>query len=284
MRLQRIAGGVIVLTALAGVLAACGDDSDEPVALTVKASSSGDTYAFDIPDEIDGGVVALTLDNVDSEPHEIALVHVEDGTTPDEVVSELLATEGAPIPDFVLGAGGVGFAAPDQKVKATQDLEPGSYVYFCTFGEDDAIHYDNGMLGAVEVKGDKGKGDLPESTESITASEYTFEAEGLTAGTHQLLFKNDGPDQLHHAQLFPMTEGSTIDDVKAFLATEGEPTGPPPLDFEGGVGTIVLAPGQEQVVDVTLQKGSYAAVCFITDREGGPPHFVKGMVSELTVE
>ena len=58
---------------------------------------------------------------------------------------------------------GVGFAAPDQAATASQELAEGTWVYFCTFGEDEAVHYDNGMLGTVEVKNEKGKGDLPEA-------------------------------------------------------------------------------------------------------------------------
>ena len=33
-----------------------------------------------------------------------------------------------------------------------------------------------------------------------------------------------------------------------------------------------------------LKKGSYALLCFIPDRQGGPPHVAKGMVSEAKVE
>jgi plastocyanin len=283
MRWKRIACGTAALAVLVGGLSGCGDDKKEPVALTVKASSSGGKFAFDIPKEIDGGTVALTLDNVDEQPHEIALVKVPEGTTPAKVQKELLDSgDGAPIPDYISDIGGVGFAAPSQKVTATQDLAEGTYVYFCTFGDDDAVHYKNGMLGSVKVTNTKGKGDLPDSTESITANEYKFTVKDLKAGTHNLLFKNDG-DQIHHAQFFPIAEGSTFDDVKAYFGSESEPTGPPPVDFEGGVGTTVLNSGQEQVVGITLKKGSYAVLCFLSDKAGGPPHFTKGMLQEVTV-
>ena len=32
------------------------------------------------------------------------------------------------------------------------------------------------------------------------------------------------------------------------------------------------------------EEGCYAAVCFFTYRAGGPPHFAKGQIAELTVE
>jgi plastocyanin len=281
MRWKRIACGAAALSVLVGGLSGCGNDK-KPVALTVKASSSGGKLAFNVPKEIDGGVVALTLDNVDKQPHELAMVRVDPGIKPQQVIDEFVAPEGAPIPSYVHEVVGVGNAAPGKEATATQVVPAGNYVYFCTFGDGDAVHYKHGMLGAVTVKGDKGKGDLPDSTESIAASEYTFAAKNLKAGTHKLLFKNDGK-QYHHAQLFPIAKGSTFDDVKAFLASDTEPTGPPPVDFEKGTGTMVQQPGGQQVTDVTLVKGDYVVLCFLSDKTGGPPHFLKGMVKQVTV-
>jgi plastocyanin len=300
MRFKRTVVSAVVLTALVGGLTACGDDDDsgdddaapaaEAIDLTVTASKSGDQYLFDIPAEIDGGLVNLTLTNTDQEPHEIAMVNVAEGTTPEDLTAALLESDGGPIPDYVTRAAGVGFAAPGQSVTASQDIPAGDYVYFCTFGEDDAVHYKNGMLGAVTVANEDGEGDLPDSVGSITAEDYTFTAEGLKAGTNKVKFENTGPDQIHHAQLMPIAEGATFEEALQFLGSEEEPTGPPPIDFESGTGTMVLAPGQEQVVDLTLVQGSYLVVCFIQDREGGPPHFVPqeggghGMAKEITVE
>jgi plastocyanin len=300
MRFKRTVVSAVALAALVGGLTACGDDDDgtgddaapaaEAVDLTVTASKTGDTYAFDIPAEIDGGLVNLTLTNTDQEPHEIALVSVDEGTTPEDVTAALLESEGGPIPDYITKTAGVGFAAPGQSVTASQDIPAGDYVYFCTFGEDEAVHYKNGMLGAVTVANEDGEGDLPDNVGTITAEDYTFTGEGLKAGTNKVKFENTGPDQIHHAQLFPIAEGSTFEEAAAFLASEEEPTGPPPISFESGVGTMVLAPGQEQVVDLTLVKGNYLVACFINDRAGGPPHMVPeaggghGMVKELVVE
>jgi hypothetical protein len=37
------------------------------------------------------------------------------------------------------------------------------------------------------------------------------------------------------------------------------------------------------VSKLTLQKGSYAFICFVNDRAGGPPHFTKGMLQQVNV-
>jgi plastocyanin len=288
MRFRRIACGTVAIAGLFGSLSAC--SSKDPVALTVKASGHGGTYAFDMPKQIDGGTVKLTLANTDSQPHELGLVRVKGGTSSQQVANQLLDSgDGAPIPDFVLDAGGVGFAAPGKKVTATQKLVPGTYVYFCTFGDGDAAHYKHGMLGTVTIKGTKGEGGLGSSDESITAKEttkdkYGFDVTSLKAGTHKLLFKNAGPNQVHHAQLFPIAKGKTFADVQAFFASNSSGDAPPPVDFDKGLGTTVLGPGQSQVVDLTLSKGNYVVLCFLNDRAGGPPHFTKGMLQPVTVK
>ena len=46
----------------------------------------------------------------------------------------------------------------------------------------------------------------------------------------------------------------------------------------------MLEGGTSQQLDVNLQPGRYAFFCFISDKQGGPPHVVKGMVSEVTVD
>jgi hypothetical protein len=41
--------------------------------------------------------------------------------------------------------------------------------------------------------------------------------------------------------------------------------------------------GGKQVVEVELKAGKYALLCWVPDRAGGPPHAVKGMISEAVV-
>ncbi len=42
--------------------------------------------------------------------------------------------------------------------------------------------------------------------------------------------------------------------------------------------------GRAELVTANLEPGSYAFFCFVSDKQtGGPPHVVKGMVSEVEV-
>ena len=86
-------------------LTACGDDDDgddAASALTVTAVADGDNYSFEgLPATIEGGTVTMTLDNTDGgdTPHELQLLKVEEGTTFDDVKSDLLEGEdGATVP------------------------------------------------------------------------------------------------------------------------------------------------------------------------------------------
>jgi hypothetical protein len=79
----------------------------------------------------------------------------------------------------------------------------------------------------------------------------------------------------------PFVGDATIEDVEKFLKTE---KGKPPVDFKSQQGTAVLEGGTSQVSAAELEAGRYALLCFISDREGGPPHVELGMINEVEVE
>ncbi len=295
-------GVAAIAVAVAGLgLVACGDDSGSSSSASTApsgsaapetSSSSGGTltvtasqpaegkYAFDVPAEIKGGTIQLTLKNTGTEPHEIGFVKVAEGTTAQQFADEVLTPQGAPIPDFVLGApGGLGAVVPGASGTSTMSLDEGTYVYFCTIG--DPSHYTAGMLGEVKVTGAANSDPLPQTTAEVDASEYKFDVTGLKAGENTVTFANKG-NQFHHLVALPLNEGATLDDVKAALSSDQEPENPP-VDFSKEQDLAVTGPGQAQVVSLTLDQGSYVFLCFINDRTGGPPHFTKGMLQQVDI-
>ena len=42
--------------------------------------------------------------------------------------------------------------------------------------------------------------------------------------------------------------------------------------------------GESQLVEMDLEPGRYVMLCFISDRQGGPPHALKGMVDEVEID
>jgi hypothetical protein len=113
---------------------------------------------------------------------------------------------------------------------------------------------------------------------TITATNYKFDAPAsIPAGLTTIrLVDNAG---LHQATLLRLTDGKTVADLGKALQKPGPmpswviPSGGPnPPHPNGGVAEVTQ----------TLVPGNYAIICFVPDPDG-TPHFVKGMISPLTV-
>lgn len=283
----------LTLVAACGALtfAACGEDDEtsggggdsggEPKALAIEMTESAPgKLAVTAPTTAEAGVVKIDFKNSTKLPAGAQLVKVDGDETAEQVVKEIFDTEdGAPTPPWAHGAGGVGDTPPGASGTATQVLEAGTYHLVAQ--QDTEEESTKPALATIKVDGEGG-GELPDAPASITAEEYGFATEGLKAGKNTVKFDNVG-DELHHVVAAPLAPDATIEDVKKFLATEGEPQGPPPLDFEQERSTAVLDGKTAQVTDLELQKGKNVLLCFISDRAGGPPHIAKGMISEVDI-
>ena len=139
---------------------------------------------------------------------------------------------------------------------------------------------------AQSPKGTANTDPLPQTSAEVDASEYKFDVNGLKAGDNTLTFANKG-NQFHHLVAIPLTAGATLDDVKTFLESSSDESGPPPdnapVDFSKEQDLAVIGPGDAQVVSLTLDKGSYVFLCFLSDKTGGPPHFTKGMLQQVDI-
>jgi hypothetical protein len=267
----------VAMGALAVSLSACGDEESAQT-LTFELAGKGQAAKFTGPESADPGEVELTFTNSTGEEAELQLIRVEDNRSAEDVIEGLeKATKGQAFPDWFFASGGVGSTPPGDSKTVTQVLEPGTYYT----ANVEAGAPDAESMVAIEVGGDESDEEL-EADATVTASEYTFDTEGLEAGENEVLFENVGA-QPHHLIAAPITRGGTIAEVKKAIMGKGG--GEPPLDEKAPqVTTAVIEGGESQVLDLDLEPGSYALLCFITDRQGGPPHAVKGMIEELTIE
>jgi len=292
-----------LLAALAAgaLLSGCGDDDDEaaseaakPTVFAVAATASGKKKALEFPSTVKAGLVALTVTSSDTVPRSAQIIRVEGDQTVDDVLKVVNSeSESSKIPEFMQDGGGTGAVKPGASATATQNLAPGRYVIWDDEGGDEEDAPGNDELGAkgeFTVTGEATDDELPAAPATVTATDegtdtddktYSFEFKGLKAGVNEVRFENTG-DQLHHALFFPIIKDTTtIEDVKKAFASE---SGPPPIDFEKGVGTTVIDGGIAQNITVDLPAGRYAVICFISDRKGGKSHAEQGMLQELTVE
>ncbi|MBA2567130.1 MAG: hypothetical protein ACR2IN_01240 [Thermoleophilaceae bacterium] len=275
----------MTLTVLAA--AGCGggesepeEASAEPQILSIRVTEQGGTSSLEVPKTAVPGLVELTFENAGSEPHSAELIRVEGVHSAAEVVEALgAAQEGAAVPEWFFAGGGVGTTPPGESRTVTQSFEPGTYHIFDTEAEGPTAT--DAEPPTIAVTGEAAaEAELPDPPATITASEYAFESEGLTPGASPVAFENAG-EQPHHIVAAPLREGATVEDLEAFVEDE---SGPPPVDFERGFSTAVVEGGDTQVVDLSFEPTNYALICFISDREGGPPHAQLGMVAEAVVE
>jgi hypothetical protein len=273
----RLAVCLAVAVASAIGLAACGD-SAETQSLTFTLSGDGESAKISAPSSAETGLAEITLKNDRKGEGDLQLIRAEGDHSAAEVVKGLeAAMAGKAFPDWFFAAGGVGTTDPGKSQTVTQVLEPGTYYAFNTEGSQDQS--DPAAVPAVEVSGDASD-ETVEADETVDAFEYGFKTDQLTSGETEIAFDNTGA-QPHHLLAAPLTGDSTAEDVeKAFKSEKGKP----PFDEKNFQSTAVLEGGEGQLVTLDLKPGRYVLFCFITDRQGGTPHALKGMVDEVEVE
>ena len=267
---------ILAAALAAAVLAACGDE--EAQTLTFTLSGDGNAAKFTVPESAEAGEAEITFQNEGKGDSDMQLIRVEGDRSAEEVVEGLgKAIRGQAFPDWFFAAGGVGPTPPGESRTVTQVLEPGTYYAFDTEGSEGPP--DAKSVTSVEVSGEASDEAL-EADGTISAFEYGFEGEGLASGATEVAFENSGSEP-HHIVYAPLSGDATAEDVEEFFDSE---KGKPPFEEKETKNTAVIEGGESQLVELDLKPGRYVLLCFITDRQGGPPHAVKGMVDEVEVE
>jgi hypothetical protein len=281
---------IAAISATALTVAACGGDDDDggdsesPNTIAINATGSERNVSFEAPAQAEAGAAEIQLTNstnVKEMDGQLGFVAAGEEHSDEEVAAELQnAATGKPVAEWFLAGGGVGVTTPGETESVTQDLQEGTYYVLSQAAQP------RPPLTKIEVSGGDGA-ELPETEGTVTAAEYSFTGEGLKAGTNQVLLDNAGA-QWHHFLASELKPDATIEQAQQYLERQGRGVGRSPFTAEPGsenaVETTVLDGGFSQVVDVELNQGRYAFYCFISDKQGGPPHVAKGMVSEVVVE
>jgi hypothetical protein len=269
----------IAVLAVGGALPACGEEEEggggggqasQPRTVEFTISGEGKQPKMTAPKSVQGGVVKVQFTNEAKGEHGLQLAYVDEGRTAQEGLRRAQAwgEEGRPLPDWIHLQGGVGSIRPGTTQSVTQELPAGRYA---------AVDIDSNAAAFFDVTEGDG-GEEPSAPATIEASEYKFESSGLQSGKRQVLVDNIGSEP-HFIAAARLKQGKTIDDVRRFIRTE---KGEEPF-VGGGFDTAVIDGGVKQAIELDAQPGTYAFMCFIPDRKGGPPHVAKGMVSEATV-
>ena len=86
--------------------------------------------------------------------------------------------------------------------------------------------------------------------------------------------------QPHEVMFVKLNEGMTMDDVMEWMGT-GQ-VGPPPGLPVGGM--QALSQGLAGNLVLELEPGDYGLICFIPDVGDMQPHFIHGMMDQITVQ
>jgi hypothetical protein len=277
-RTSRVRKGVLaaVATAVAAIaLVACGDE--EVQELTFTLSDQGKSTQVSGPSGAETGLAEITLENESNGEGDMQLIRVEGDHSTEEVIEGLeKAMKGQAFPEWFFGGGGVGILPAGESATVTQVLKPGTYYGIDTEAGKPTAN----AIAVVDVTGEESDEELDDGDGTVTAVEYGFEAEELPSGEVEIAFENGGV-QPHHLIAAPLKGDATAADVEQSIKSE---KGQPPIDEKGTQNTAVLEGGEGQVVTLDLEPGRYALLCFISDRQGGPPHALKGMVDEVEVK
>jgi hypothetical protein len=219
---------MIVIAAVA-LAAGCGGAS-KPAANVVEIQS--DEYAFVMPKKVEGGWTTMRLTNTGGEPHEFALVRLEDGKTladVEQLLSDPAAQEREP-PSWAKIRAGLPTVGPGETAALTEELEPGRYALICFLdGPNGRPHFMDGMISELEVAGVAGAG-APKADATLELGKG-LTAPRLEAGARTLELRNDA-GAASGVFMVSYAPGKTAKDLNAWM--ESGMKGQAPGGLHGG--------------------------------------------------
>ena len=247
-----------------------------PPVVTVTARD----FAFEAPDTIAAGPTTIRLVNRGPDLHHVALIQLGSHSA-DEYLRAL--QKGAP-PAWATDIGGPNTPAPGKESSATVTLASGNYLIVCWIPAPDGVpHIMKGMVKPVTVIGARDAKATPATAApapdvTVALSDYAFTlSKPLVAGTQTIRVANQAT-QPHEILLARLAPGKTAADLVAWIE---KPQGPPPGEPIGG--TTGMSKGVVNDLTVTLAPGDYAFICFLPDAKDGKPHFLHGMIQQVTI-
>jgi hypothetical protein len=238
----------------------------------------GEDFKFEAPDVIPAGLTEFKFLNKGPALHHMSVLKLADGKTVDDLRTAL-ANPGPP-PAWVKEMGGPNAPVPGGEANATMNLEPGNYALVCFVDIDGPPHFTKGMVRALKVEPAKAAGATSVKADTrLDLFDYNFKLSApITAGTHTVEVHNAGP-QVHEIELVQLAPGATTAD---FMKWMGKMEGPPPGKAIGGIAG--MNPGLTEYFTADFAPGNYLFLCFLPDSKDGKPHFMHGMVQEITVK
>ena len=221
-------------------------------------------FAFTGPATVEAGVVELAVDNQGAEDHQLGLFLLHDGVDAGTVLGAVGAAGTLEAGrEYGTWIAGPNLVAPTKEGSVVMDLRPGHYLVACVMpsASDGQPHAMKGMLANLEVTPTNapaaaiGDSELP----TIQLKDFEFVLPDDFTGHDPVIVENDG-SQIHELAIVRLEDGKTPDDVLAYEMQPPPRTNPP---FTSIGGTTFLDPGERVRLDLDLEPGEYALVCYL---------------------
>lgn len=271
-----------------------------------------DTAFEGVPSELDAGRYIIAFTNTIESPFTQggAFLQIPQGMTADDFINMEGSEESTPVPDGMATAEaspmsddeesgapawyydavrvGGPYALTGQTVYAVVELTAGEWIFWAEYTSAPQSAVPITVTGEIPADAP-----VPAADITIEMSEFafTFSSEP-TAGTQVIELINVG-EQPHFMGVGQLPDGTTSDDVMGLLESEfgmamGTPVATPDdaLSFEDVVevfSTGDQSAGTTAWYVLTLEPGTFSAVCFIPDAETELPHAMLGMVEVFDI-
>jgi hypothetical protein len=281
----RAAGAMPALLVAGVAVAGCGGSTaTKPTNLSLSISEQGKTASFTAPASAKGGLTDIALTNSGKAPHGAQFVLVTGGHTVAEAAKQL-GTNSPKTPSWLRAEGGVGSVPGGKTGTATVNLPKGTYAVIDTAtlgGSGGPPVYTQLKLTGSE------RGKIPPLAAHITGEQtghdkYAWVIAGLKAGTQATEFTSKGKQTIHLVSAFKLKGNAnpSLDAIKKALQSNAPP--PSYVDQSSLVQTAALDGGKSLTTPLTFAAGRYVFFCPLTDRNGGKPHFLEGMLKKVTI-
>lgn len=262
-------------------LAACAAQRTPAPPTTNVVTINATDFAFAATDTIVAGQTTFRMINAGREPHQAVITG--SATKSFEELERALMMADSRIPDWLVFPAAPGVVVAGDSSIVTSNVTPGNYVIVCFIPSPDGKpHVAKGMvrrLVVVPAPQAAAAPPEPKADVTVTLSDYAFALSvPLTAGTHTIRVENAGP-QLHELTIERLLPGKTLADFQKWVA--GGMRGTPPVEAAGGL--VGPDKGTTGWLSVTLTPGNYLLNCYVPDAKDGKPHFLHGMVQQITV-
>jgi hypothetical protein len=247
--------------------------------LTIKVTDD----AVEMPASVPAGRYLVTLTDATDHGLDAFLMRLPEGMTAAEV-DAAFASPPTEIPDWYLQAvlaGGPTVSA-GRTGQTIADLTPGQWLVIGN-GHPTQTFAVTGDLAAPIAAPD------PTADATVTLQEYAFVGLDAVKPGRQIWKVTNTGTQPHFMELIKVPAGTTMDQIVQVLMAGGSEASPVPggldpaqVEGVGGIGALSVGMTGWYVTD--LEPGTYAALCFIPDKDTLMPHALMGMIQVFAVQ